>query len=119
MCYHGSTRSSIRAGIPHSIRKGGEIMAEANERARRRHVIRVMCHLGDMATTWETGPGVETDEEAQAAIREAERIFREARQRGDTAFLVEPGQAPTRLETWDDRAKEAPEIIITPRLVGG
>jgi hypothetical protein len=69
--------------------------------------------------TWETGPGVETDEEAQAAIREAERIFQEARQRGDAAFIVEPGKAPEKVEAWDQRAVEAPEIIITPRLVGG
>jgi hypothetical protein len=94
-------------------------MAETGGSTRRQHVIRVMCHLGDMATRWETGPGVEVDEEAQAAIREAERIFREARQRGDSAFIVEPGKAPTKLDTWDERAVEAPEIIITPRLVGG
>lgn len=94
-------------------------MAEASRNERRRHVIRVMCHLGDVATNWETGPGVETDEEAQAAIREAERIFREARERGDTAFIVEPGKKPEKVEQWDQRAVEAPEIIITPRLVGG
>ena len=94
-------------------------MAGTNGNARRRHVLRVMCSLGDAATTWETGPGLETDAEAQAAIREAERIFQEARQRGDTAFIVEPGKAPEKVETWDQRAVEAPEIIITPRLVGG
>jgi hypothetical protein len=72
-----------------------------------------------MATSWETGPGLETDSEAQAAVREAERIFHQARQRGDVAFIVEPGKRPERLESWDQRAIEAPEIIIAPRLVGG
>ena len=94
-------------------------MMETNGSTRRRHVIRVMCHLGDVATTWETGPDVETDEEAQAAIREAERIFREARLRGDVAFIVEPGKTPEKLETWDQKAIDAPENVITPRLVGG
>jgi hypothetical protein len=94
-------------------------MAETNGTGRRRHVIRVMCHLGDVATVWETGEGVETDEEAAAAVREAERIFREARQRGDTAFIVAPGKKPERVEQWDQRTLEAPEIVITPRLVGG
>jgi hypothetical protein len=78
-----------------------------------------MCHLGDVATRWETGEGVETDVEARAAIEEAERIFREARQRGDSAFIVAPGKKPERVEHWDQRAVEAPEIVITPRLVGG
>jgi hypothetical protein len=94
-------------------------MAETNGSGRRQHVIRVMCHLGDVATRWETGAGVETDEEAQAAIREAERIFRDARQRGDAAFIVSPGKKPERVDQWDQRALEAPEIVITPRLVGG
>ena len=93
-------------------------MAETSS-ARRRHVIRVMCHLGDVATTWETGADVETDEEAQAAVREAERIFEQARQRGDAAFIVEPGKPPVKVETWDERTREAPEIVIAPRLVGG
>ena len=44
-------------------------MAETNGSGRRQHVIRVMCHLGDVATRWESGGGVETDEEGQDAIR--------------------------------------------------
>lgn len=94
-------------------------MEQTGGSTRRQHVIRVMCHLGDVATRWETGAGVEVDPEAQAAVKEAERIFREARQRGDSAFIVEPGKAPRKIDAWDQRALEAPEIIITPRLVGG
>lgn len=91
----------------------------AAERTRRRHVLRQMCGRGDAAIAWETGPGVETDEEAQAAIREAEAIFREALARGDVAFRVEPGQAPRKLARWDEQAREASEVVIAPRLVGG
>ena len=87
--------------------------------ARRRHIIRQLCGQGDAVTACETGTDMETDEEAQAAVREAERIFQAALARGDVAFKVEPGQAPQRLTRWDDQAKEADEIVITPRLHGG
>ena len=86
---------------------------------RRRHIIRRMCDQGDAVITWETGEGVETDEEAQAAVREAERIFREALVKGDVPFMIETGQPPKKLERWDAQAKEAEEIIIAPRLMGG
>lgn len=87
--------------------------------ARRRHIIRRMCDQGDAVTTWETGADVETDEEAQAAVREAERIFRDALVKGDVPFMVASGQPPQKLERWDDKAKEAEEIVIAPRLMGG
>ena len=86
---------------------------------RRRHVMRRLCDQGDAVTSWETGADVEADEEAQAAVREAERIFREALGRGDVPFLVESGKAPKRLERWDAEAREADEIVIAPRLMGG
>ncbi|HEU5330102.1 MAG: hypothetical protein ACTHMJ_04865 [Thermomicrobiales bacterium] len=86
---------------------------------RRRHTIRRMCAQGDTSVSWETGAGVETDEEAQAAIREAERIFHEALTHGDVPFAIERGQAPQKLDRWDIRAQEADEIVIAPRLMGG
>ncbi len=86
---------------------------------RRRHIIRRMCDLGDAVTTWETGEGVETDEEAQAAVREAERIFKEALGRGDIPFMVRDDAPPQKLDRWDARAQEADEIVIAPRLMGG
>ena len=70
-------------------------------------------------TTWETGADTETDQEAQAAVREAERIFREALVRGDVPFAIDADQAPEKLERWDSRAQEADEIVIAPRLMGG
>ena len=39
--------------------------------------------------------------------------------RGDVPFAVEPDQAPRKLDRWDERAREADEIIIAPRLMGG
>lgn len=86
---------------------------------RRRHIIRRMCDQGDAVTAWETGEGVETDEEAQAAVAEAERIFREALIKGDVPFMIDSGKAPQKLDRWDDKAKEAEEIVIAPRLMGG
>ena len=86
---------------------------------RRRHIIRRMCDQGDAVTIWETGADTETDEEAQAAVREAERIFREALVRGDVPFAIDADKGTTKLERWDSRAQEADEIVIAPRLMGG
>ncbi len=86
---------------------------------RRRHILRRMCEQGDAVTAWETGADTENDLEAQAAVQEAERIFREALSRGDIPFAIEEGQAPKQLKQWDDHAREADEIVIAPRLMGG
>lgn len=86
---------------------------------RRRHILRRLCEQGDAVTAWETGADLDQDAEAQAAVREAEQIFREALGRGDVAFAVEPGQAPRKIERWGGEAEEASEVIITPRLMGG
>ncbi len=86
---------------------------------RRRHIIRRMCDQGDAVTAWETGEGVETDEEAQAAVREAERIFKEALGQGDIPFAVREDAPPQKLDKWDAQAREAEEIVIAPRLMGG
>lgn len=91
----------------------------AAQSTRRRHIIRQMCDQGDAVIAWETGADTETDVEAQAAVREAERIFQEALVRGDVPFAVDADKAPEKLERWDARAREADEIIIAPRLMGG
>lgn len=94
-------------------------MERQAQRGRRRHILRQMCGEGDAVTAWETGTDTDTDEEAQAAVREAERIFTAALARGDVAFKVEPGQAPRKLDRWNNEAQEADEIVIAPRLMGG
>jgi len=49
-------------------------------------------------------------------VREAERIFEEARRRGATAFKVEAGRPAERLDRFDPRAEE---VVIVPRVAGG
>jgi hypothetical protein len=56
------------------------------------------------------------DPEAVAAVREAERIFQEQRERGATAFRIAQGQAPVRVDQFDPAADQ---IVMIPRVVGG
>ena len=79
-------------------------------------MLRVMSRRGDDCVAWDAQKVLIGDEEAQAAVREAERVFAEQRARGATAFRVEPGKAPTRIEQFDPMAEQ---IILAPRVVGG
>jgi len=79
-------------------------------------VLRVMSRRGDDRVTWDQEKVAVGDPEALAAIREAERIFAQERARGATAFKVETGKAPQRLETFDPQAEQ---IVMIPRVVGG
>jgi hypothetical protein len=54
--------------------------------------------------------------EAQAAVREAERIFAEQRARGATAVRVRPDRPAERIEKFDP---EVEQILMIPRVVGG
>jgi hypothetical protein len=75
-----------------------------------------MSRRGDDRVEWDRS-GVEVgDPEALAAVREAERIFAEERMRGATAFRVEKGQAPVRIDQFDQTAEQ---IVMVPRVVGG
>jgi hypothetical protein len=51
-----------------------------------------------------------------AAVEEAERIFREERARGATAFRVEPGSPARRIDEFD---RSAEQIVMVPRIAGG
>ncbi|GCE47483.1 hypothetical protein EI42_01020 [Thermosporothrix hazakensis] len=78
-------------------------------------MLRIMSRRGDDRITWDPKKADANDPEAQAAVREAERIFQEARMRGATAFRVSPG--PTeRIDKFD---RTAEQIVIVPRVVGG
>jgi hypothetical protein len=79
-------------------------------------MLRVMSKRGDDKVAWDSRKVAVGDPEALAAVREAEAIFAEQRARGATAFKVETGQAPTRIETFDETADQ---IIMVPRVVGG
>ena len=49
-------------------------------------------------------------------MREAERIFREERARGATAFRVEADSTALRIDEFDTTAEQ---IIMVPRIAGG
>jgi len=79
-------------------------------------MLRVLSRRGDDHTTWDVRLAVLGDAEAQAAIAEAERVFQEQRARGATAFTIEQGRAPVRVDTFDPQAEQ---IVMVPRVVGG
>lgn len=78
--------------------------------------LRVTSFKGDVTYAWDQVQAETGDLDAQAAIREVERIFAEQLSRGATAFRVEPGVTATRLDRFDPKA----EVIVTvPRVAGG
>jgi len=79
-------------------------------------MLRVMSHRGDEQMIWDCQQAETGDPAALAAIQEAERIFHEERQKGATAFKVEPGKTAERLETFD---RTAEQMVLVPRVVGG
>jgi hypothetical protein len=78
--------------------------------------LRVLSRHGDDGYRWDPRRVAFGDPEALAAVREAERIFAEARARGGSAFRIEHGRPATRLETFDPQAEE---IVLMPRVIGG
>jgi hypothetical protein len=79
-------------------------------------MLRVLSRRGDDQVTWDMQLVETHDPEAQAAVREAEHIFSTQRAKGATAFKVEPGQSPVRIEQFDHTADQ---IVMIPRVVGG
>ncbi len=79
-------------------------------------MLRVMSKRGDDKVAWDSQKVAVGDPEALAAIREAEAIFAEQRALGATAFKVETGQPPVRIETFDEKAEQ---IVMVPRVIGG
>lgn len=79
-------------------------------------VLRVLSHHGDDRYQWNYPAVLVGDEEAQQAIREAERIFAEQRAQGSTAVRVSPGNPAERIDSFDPSAQE---IVMIPRVVGG
>ena len=55
-------------------------------------MVRVISKRGDDRVQWNEQDALAGDAEANAAIREAERIFARERARGATAFRVEAGK---------------------------
>jgi hypothetical protein len=79
-------------------------------------MLRVMSRRGDDRVAWDVKQVEVGDAEAIAAVREAERIFSEQRARGATAFKVETGHAPVRVDEFE---RTAEQIVLVPRVVGG
>lgn len=78
--------------------------------------LRIISWRGDTQVSWDLEKAAAGDAEVQAAVKEAERIFREERARGATAFRVEPEQVAVRIEQFDPAAEQ---IVIVPRIAGG
>lgn len=78
--------------------------------------LRIISWRGDTQVSWDLEKVAAGDAEMQAAVKEAERIFREERARGATAFRVEPEQVAVRIEQFDPAAEQ---IVIVPRIAGG
>jgi len=75
-----------------------------------------MSRQGDTSVTWDVAAARAGDPAAIAAVEEAERILNEERKKGGTAFAVRPGTTPVRIDQLD---REAEEIIVVPRVIGG
>ena len=79
-------------------------------------MLRVISKRGDDRVHWAEQDALAGDAEANAAIREAERIFERERARGATAYRLEAGKPVERLEQFDPQASQ---IIMVPRVAGG
>jgi hypothetical protein len=78
--------------------------------------LRVLNWRGDTKVSYDVEKAATGDPEHLAAVEEAERIFREERARGATAFRVLPGEPAVRIDTFD---RTADQIVMVPRIAGG
>lgn len=79
-------------------------------------MLRVLSRRGDDRVVWDLEQAEVGELDAIAAVEEAERIFAAERERGATAFKVEAGKAPVRIDVFD---KSSEQIVMVPRVVGG
>jgi hypothetical protein len=79
-------------------------------------MLRVLSRRGDDRVVWDLEQAEVGELDAIAAVEEAERIFAAERERGATAFKVEAGKAPVRIDVFD---KTSEQIVMVPRVVGG
>jgi hypothetical protein len=78
--------------------------------------LRVLNGSGDRRISWSANDLAKGDPEAQAAVREAERIFARERSLGGAAFRVRPGAPAERVDTFDPLAEDT---VLIPPMVGG
>jgi hypothetical protein len=79
-------------------------------------MLRVLSRHGDDRYTWDVSAVQTGDAEAEAAVREAERIFREERARGATAVRIAADRPAERIQEFDPHAEQ---IVMIPRVIGG
>lgn len=79
-------------------------------------MLRVLSRRGDDRVAWDSRLVEQGNLEALRAVQEAERIFREQRERGATAFRVEQARVLVRLDEFDSTSEQ---IVMIPRVVGG
>ena len=79
--------------------------------------LRILNASGDTRLSWDHDALQRGDPEALAAVREAERIFAEARAAGGEAFRLRAGQVAERVERFAPGADD--DVVIIPRMVGG
>jgi len=80
-------------------------------------IIKVMGDSGHNKVRWDPGAVKARDSDALAAVREAERLFNEAREKGASAFTVDPvTHQTTRIDEFDP---DAEETIVALPLAGG
>jgi hypothetical protein len=84
--------------------------------AETRCVLRILNGSGDTSVSWDAEHLASGDAEAEAAVREAERLFAAARAAGAVAFRVTPGEPATRIHEFDPTARE---VLVIPAMVGG
>jgi hypothetical protein len=79
-------------------------------------ILRILDASGDTRVSWDRDGVSAGDTEAQAAVREAERIFDKARASGAQAFRIRPQGDVERIERFDPQAVET---FLLPPMVGG
>ncbi len=78
--------------------------------------LRIISSLGDKMVIWDGEKAEQGDPDAIAAVKEAERIFSEARAKGAVAFKIEGSKPGERVDAFDSKAEQ---IVVVPRMVGG
>jgi hypothetical protein len=79
-------------------------------------VLRVISSCGNDHVQWNEQGAQCGDEEANAAVRAAERIFAHECAGGSTAFRIEAGKPAERIEQFDLQAEQ---ILLISGVVGG
>ena len=79
--------------------------------------LRILNASGDTRLSWDETAYAAGDPDALAAVREAERVFEEARAAGGEAFRVEAGAPAERVTRLSPALSE--DVLIIPRMVGG